>query len=557
MLGCAAVAAGRRQRLIGTTLGLAAFAALALAPSAGARANGFKYGVTAADVTSNSAILWAKASRSGTAEIQIVRRGGFGRCDPEDAPANRRVNAKRNNDNTVQKKVKKLDADTAYRYRFCMDGGRRSDTGRFTTAPDPKSKQAISFALAGDQDARPAPGQTEPFWNRFEVWDRIRAQQNDFNVLLGDTMYSDTEIPGYTLADVALTVKQKWQAYRTNLAMKPWAKARGSAAYYGGWDDHEFVNDFAPGENVFPLGVGDVNIDGEELYKRGVRAFTDYNPITYKKQTGLYRSVRWGKNLEIFFIDDRSFRSNSVDYTGVCDNPPGSGNPDLAPTAPQQNRNVFAAVAPQLANPVPPGCVEAINDPSRTMLGAQQLKRFKRDVADSTATFKVIFNQVPIQQYYALPYDRWEGYEAERLELLRYLQENVRNAVFLTTDVHANLVNDARLNTLGGPGVVNSGILEVTNGPIATADYALEISDTVGNPSAGALVQSAFFKPEPPNGVGMQCAATDQFSYAQVEVSRNELTVDLLDSNDQPVRDTGDTSVPGAPPCAQVVIPKQ
>lgn len=86
MLGCAAVAAGSRQGLIGTTLGLAAFAALALAPGAGARANGFKFGVTAADVTSDSAILWANASRSGTAEIQIVRRGGFGRSDPETRP---------------------------------------------------------------------------------------------------------------------------------------------------------------------------------------------------------------------------------------------------------------------------------------------------------------------------------------------------------------------------------------------------------------------------------------------------------------------------------------
>ena len=543
--------------MVGLTLGVASCAALALAPGAAAKANGFKYGVTAADVTSDSAILWAKASKSGTAELQIVRRGGFGRCDPDDAPGRLRVKALRQNDNTVQKKVKQLDPDTAYKYRFCMDGGKRSDAGKFKTAPDSKSKQTISFALAGDQDARPLPGQANPYWNNFEVWDRIRRQRNHFNVLLGDTIYSDTEVPGYTVADVALTVKQKWQAYRNNLAMKPWAKARGSTAYYGGWDDHEFINDFARGEDVFPLGVGDVSIDGEELYDRGVRAFIDYNPITYRKQTGIYRSVRWGRNLEIFFLDDRSFRSNGAEYTGVCDNPPGSGDPDLAPTAPQSTRNVFSAVAPSLANPAPPGCLETINDPSRTMLGAKQLRKFKQQVANSNATFKVIFNQVPIQQYYALPYDRWEGYEAERQALLRYLQENVRNVVFLATDVHANLVNDARLKTLEEGGPVNSGIMEVTNGPIATATYSLEISDTVGNESAGPLVQSAFFKPPPPDGVGMQCAATDQFSYAQVEVSKQQLTVDLLDLNDQPVLDTGDRSAPGAQPCAQVVIPKQ
>ena len=62
-----------------------------------------------------------------------------------------------------------------------------------------------------------------------------------------------------------------------------------------------------------------------------------------------------------------------------------------------------------------------INDPNRTMLGAKQLAKFQKAIKNSTATFKVIFNEVPIQQYYALPYDRWEGYEAERSALLHYL----------------------------------------------------------------------------------------------------------------------------------------
>jgi len=101
-------------------------------------------------------------------------------------------------------------------------------------------------------------------------------------------------------------------------------------------------------------------------------------------------------------------------------------------------------IAPSLGNPPPPGCLEEINDPKRTMLGSRQLATFKRAIKNSKATFKVIFNEVPIQQYYALPYDRWEGYEAERQEVLHFLQDNVDNAVFLTTDAHANLVNDAR-----------------------------------------------------------------------------------------------------------------
>ena len=555
MLGCAAVAAGRRIRPLGATFAVAACAALLAAPTAGAKAKGFELGVAAGDVTSSSAILWAKAKKSGQTLVQVVDGGGFGACDPDDAVG--KAKAKKSNDNTVSEQVKKLEPDTDYKYRFCTEAGARSAAGKFTTAPDPKSKQTIRFGFSGDQDARPAPGQTAPYWNNFEIWDAIRQQRNDFNVLMGDTIYSDTEVPGYTASDLRLTKKQKWAAYETNLEMKPWAKARGSSAYYAHWDDHEFINDFARGADVFPLGVGTVNMDGEQLYKNGVNAFTDYNPITYSKKSGIYRSVRWGKNLEIFFLDERSFRSNAADYTDVCDNPPGSGDRDLAPTAPQSTRDLFSFVVPSLANPVPPECLAAINDPNQTLLGAKQRSKFLNEIANSKATFKVVMNELPIQQYYIDPYDRWEGYEADRQAVLHSLQKNVENVVFLTADVHATLVNDARFNTLGDAGVQNSGIMDVTTGPIATANYGLEISDTTGNPDAGALVQGAFLKPQPPDGVGMQCASIDQFSYAQVEVTKSRLTIDLLDPNDQPVLDTGDTSQPGAPPCAQVVIPKQ
>jgi alkaline phosphatase D len=535
--------------------------ALVLAPAATAKQKGFEYGVTAAEVGRHSAILWARTTSPGNVYLQLREDGKLGSCRPNRLPTGRRIKSKRKNDLTIQLRVRHLDQSSSYAYRFCRPGGGQSATGIFETAPGKNSEKPIRFALAGDQDARPLPGGDEPYWNDFEVWDRIRQRGNDFNVLLGDTIYSDTEVPGYTLEDVALTVKEKWEAYKANLEMDPWTKARSRAAYYGHWDDHEFVNDFSRHENRFPYtndGVfqGVNRIKGEKLYKRGVRAFRDYNPITYSKKLGVYRHDRWGRNLEVFFLDERSFRSAGAEYDGACDNPAGSGDPDLAPTAPQSVRNVFAAIAPPLANPVAQECLDAINDPNRTMLGKRQLRRFKQDIGSSKATFKVIFNEVPIQQFYALPYDRWEGYAAERKNILRFLDKKVDNAVFLTTDVHASMVNDARFNTLGGPGVMDSGILDVTNGPIATETYSGEISGAVGNPVAGPLVTSLFFQPEPPGGVGMRCAATNQFSYAQVEVRSRRLTVDLLDERDERVKDTGDASQP-APQCDRVVIPAE
>ena len=553
------MSARKRREIAATALCIAAALSLVLVPGAGAKAKGFSLGVSSGDVSSTSAILWAHADKDGTAYLQVVAKGGFGDCEKDNALAKAKASQKKH-DGTVQATVDGLKPGTAYKYRWCTTKGGKSDTGKFTTAPKSNKNDTVSFAFTGDQDARVAAGETKPYWNNFEVWTAIQKQKNDFNVGMGDTIYSDSEVPGYTISDIAITVAQKWAQYAQNLAMKPWAKARGSAAYYGHWDDHEFINDFSQEESSFPYGdQGTTNIAGPKLYKDGVQAFTDYTPVTYSKQNGLYRSFRWGKNLEIFFLDERSFRSASADYNGTCDNPPGSGNPDLAPTAPSSTRQTFSAIIPQLQNPPPQACLDAINDPNRTMLGSKQLSTFENAVKKSSATFKVIFNEVQIQQYYALPYDRWEGYEAERQSLLHFLHDNVKNVVFLTTDVHANMVNDARFCTLESNCPQDSGILDISTGPVATESYAGEINATIGNQSGGSLIHDVFLKPPPPNGVGMSCAAINQFSYAEVEVSKSQMTVDLLDADDQPVIDTGNssTATPATPRCAQVVIPAQ
>ena len=51
-------------------------------PGGAAKAKGFKYGVTAGDVSSSSAILWAKAKKSGKALAQITDQGRLRRLQP-------------------------------------------------------------------------------------------------------------------------------------------------------------------------------------------------------------------------------------------------------------------------------------------------------------------------------------------------------------------------------------------------------------------------------------------------------------------------------------------
>ena len=264
---------------------------LVLAPAAFG-AKGFSFGVASGDVTARSAILWAKANKGGTYGLEVANKRGFRRG----VVAAFRLKAKAGKDFTLQQKVKRLKPGRRYRYRFTGRNGRRSDTGSFVTAPGPRQNATVEFAWTGDTDFSPAPGQTSSFWNSGQIFRRIRAERNDFNVHLGDTMYSDSEVPG-ALQPIALTVEQKWAKYRTNLSNPRLARLRGAAAFYSHWDDHEFVNDFSPAENSFS---NDVNINGRLLYRRGVKAFKDYAPVTYSRARGIYRTFRWGRNVELF-----------------------------------------------------------------------------------------------------------------------------------------------------------------------------------------------------------------------------------------------------------------
>jgi phosphodiesterase/alkaline phosphatase D-like protein len=521
---------------------LAALGVVLLAAPAAAVARGrvtFSYGVTAGDVTATSAILWGRADRPSGVRLEVARdrrlRRGLRRFV---------VGARRPNDNTVQRKVGGLRPATRYWYRFRKGRG-RSERGTFVTAPRPNRNATVEFAWTGDTDFNSGPGQTAPYWNDGGVFRRMRAERNDFNIHVGDTIYSDSEIPG-RLRPIALTVRAKWAKYKTNLGNAPLRRLRSSAGFYSHWDDHEFINDFAPPENTFSSGEVETKINGRVLYRRGVRAFRDYAPVAYSRRNGLYRTVRWGRNLELFFLDQRSFRSAKADAGGVCNNPQ-TGEPDLAPTGPQAVRNVFALVIPSLAQPVSQACLDMIRSPNRTYLGRRQLRRFLREVRRSGARFKVIINELPIQQYYVFPYDRWEGYEAERQRVLRELQ-SVRNVVFLTTDVHATLVNDARFQTLEPGGPRESGILDVTVGSAATANLGLEYDLAVGVPGAGSLVDTAFFEPQPPGGVGMQCSIVDQFSYGDVRVTADRLTITPKGLDGRPQVNAGS-------PCGPFIVP--
>jgi alkaline phosphatase D len=521
------------RRFVPLTAALVAL--LTVAPPAGAN---FDLGVGAFDVTRTGATLWTRADQPGTVTLEVA-------TSPADVTV-LTLTAKASDDMTVQRRVGGLKPGTRYSYRFGQ-GGRLSGVGHFRTAPSKSSTEPIHFGLSGDADAQRAQGQSQPFYNglpgnngfgaeSFGVYREMALERNAFNVNLGDTIYSDTEVGG---VPTARTVAQKWAKYRQNLGLANLRRLRASAAMYNHWDDHEFINDFTKAEN------------GTAIYEAGKTAFEDYMPARFG-DLGLYMHQRWGKNLEIFKLDERSFRSAKASANHTCDNQQ-SHQPDLAPTAPQDTRNLFAVVVPSLSAPVAQRCKDRINSPTRTMLGKPQLERFLDDVDGSSATWKVVINEVPIQQFYALPYDRWEGYEAERRQLLRSLQRRlVKNLVFVTTDTHANMLNVVRFRTLESGGPVPSQYREFVTGPVSTKTFRREIDEATGGEGNGNLVDAAFFSPPPPNGVGMSCSNVDVYSYAEVTARPDLLRIEAKDVHGNVVRDQSD----GVTPCVTLLTPR-
>jgi alkaline phosphatase D len=145
---------------------------------------------------------------------------------------------------------------------------------------------------------------------------------------------------------------------------------------------------------------------GNPLAPIGRKAFFDYWPIRRHPAEAdrIYRSFRWGQAMELFLLDTRQYRD------------PAAG----------------------------------------TILGKAQKDWLFKGLAGSSAIFKFVATSVPMA---GGGIDRWDGYPAERAELLRLIKEKrITGVVFLSADLHYAAVTS----------VPNSrGLKDITAGPLA------------------------------------------------------------------------------------------
>lgn len=480
-------------------------------PAVGQISSAFPFGVASGDVTLRQAVLWTKASAPRDVTVEVAAAQDFGTI-----VARRTIAASAERDATVKVDIGGLQPGTRYFYRFRADRS-LSEVGTFVTAPARDAAADVVFAYSGDSDGTRVNG--VPAFGAFPILGRLRAEQPAFFVYLGDTIYSDSgraQVPATTLEGY----RRKYQETRRIIFLRNLLRSTSTIVMA---DDHEVQNDYDP-----------LSVPAERL-QAARQAFREYMPVREGPLGRWYRSLRWGKELEVIVLDLRSYRSPRANRTPACDNPPGSRVADIAPTLPPPLRQAFSAALRQLALPAPAGCLAVLADPSRTLLGEVQKAWLKQTLTRSDATWKVIVNSVPIQELFALPYDRWEGYAAERAEILSFIRSSgIRNVVWLTTDTHATIVNEVRVSTYA-PRFDPTGMLEIITGPIGTNTFAAEIAAFAGAPVVAAY--AAFVAGRPPQGLGARCVEFDRFSYALVQVSAaaRTLTVTPKDVNGNPV----------------------
>ncbi len=468
----------------------------------------FPQGVASGDATAFSAVLWTRVDRPALLTVDVA-------SDPQfHEPVLRRgAFASSASDFVVKVVVGPLVPGHDYYFRW-RGAGATSETGTFRTAPSSSQSADVRFAYTGDSD-----GLFSVFGNTFAVLDAIRAEGPDFFVYLGDTVYADSSLREPVLGlGPAVSLSDFRAVYKLNRGFPALRSLLRSTSTYAIWDDHEVQDDFA-GQTVDP-----------SLFASGRQAFLEYLPLRPLNVLDdpecaappLFRAFRWGKDVDIFIPDERSCRS--AEAIRACSFAPGV--PDLAPTLPPALRAAFGDLLPPSP---PPGCLAAIFDPARTLLGRRQKLLLETLLLRSRARFKFIINEVPIQQFYALPYDRWEGYGAERNEILNFLRSNdLRNVIFLTTDTHASLINQVFVDRFTDP---IPEATEFVTGPVATFTFQQEVEAFAAGAGLSPAVALAGFN-QILSLAGVSCRDLDRDSYGLVEVSaaNGTATITLKDA---------------------------
>lgn len=198
--------------------------------------------------------------------------------------------------------------------------------GLFRTAPNAETPARVRFTVVSGQDY---PRRDDPAKGH-KIYPQMQKLDPDFFVHTGDIEYYDKPQPYADNIDLA---RFKWNRL---YAMPFQRDFHNHTASYFMKDDHDTLrNDCWPGQSYHDL-----------TWEQGLALFPEQVPMGNKT----YRTARWGKDLQVWFVEGRDYRS---------------------------------------ANSMPDG-------PEKTIWGVEQKQWFFETVKNSDATFRILISPTPV-----------------------------------------------------------------------------------------------------------------------------------------------------------------
>ncbi len=348
----------RKTSRLATLIGLALTCSVLITPNQASPylASGVKIG----EVDQSSAIVWVRLSRDKTPDFQRLPIFTEGLRGNEKSTTPMPSDILQGTDGRVrlrywvegeaaEKAVLKdwvsVDPNKDFIHQFHLSGlhsGKRylweieackaeSDTvtdrlsGTFRTAPADDQSEEIRFVVTTCQAVRSIDSGADGH----VAYQQMARFDPHFFVHTGDIVYYDKEPIAQTVAQA----RAKWNlmfAYGHN------RRFHQQVSSYFMKDDHDTLkNDCWPGQTY-----------GELTFAQGLDIFREQVPMGRKT----YRTIRWGKDVQIWLTENRDFRSSN----------------------------------------------KAIDGPDKTILGAEQKQWLIDTIAQSDATFKFLITPGPI-----------------------------------------------------------------------------------------------------------------------------------------------------------------
>jgi len=197
--------------------------------------------------------------------------------------------------------------------------------GSFTTAPEKNIPTVVNFIVTTGTSYPDVDSE-----NGYKFYMSALKLDPDFFVHTGDIVYYDGygKTPGLA----------RWHWDRMYSLPNNIEFHRQVPSYFIKDDHDTWMNDAYPGMKT--------RFMGEFTYEQGTQIFLEEVPMSEKT----YRTVRWGKDLQIWLVEGRDYRSQ---------------------------------------NPEPDG-------PDKTIWGKEQMEWFKKTVQESDATYKVLISPTPV-----------------------------------------------------------------------------------------------------------------------------------------------------------------